>query len=369
MTFINTSENLSEKGSNDNKSLDEETSELAIVSEELSNDLMSNKTPKAKVELPGYRFLGRLTAGQLKEFTSRVTNSKTIDDLKEKLLSLTELKLVDVTPEHLELIENLGADWGLKTAIADNMQGKNVPNIIEEYKMKKLLQLYMEVFYFDLQHGTKTSGFISEEVYQEFAKRNPEHFANGEIDSVEHGVRHRASLTSVITKAFNESVKLFKEHGIKAKDISVYDAGCGTGKPALIARMAEELPNMGYTFKDVVGYDYFEPVLDIAKENRKTAGFKHDRKISYKLEDATKFTKYKNPTLVYAYNPFDKKIMEQAVKNIEAANLSTVFAYNKPLHADCFKKENGWETKVISISQDEDSQLTLFYRNLPEMAA
>ncbi len=311
--------------------------------------------------------LGKLAPGPLQALIASIDSAQTPTSIKAALRSL---RPVEITTQHLDLIESIGDTWG--RAVVRKTKGATVASeegqkIIEQHVLRKLRQLFNDVILFDLQHGTKTSGYIPEEMYTEFANTAPGLFAN-EGKNVEHGVRHRASLTSILKIAIDQGVTIHGEHKIKPENITVYDSGCGTGKPGIMARLS-------YDFEEVIGLDYFEAVLELARENIKTLGLSGIRVENADLQIYNDFGKKgseagpaeeRKGNAILAYNPADETVIEPYARNILASGIPSTFAYIKPLHADCFPLEkNGWHLETEVKSPDEDSQLNIYSCNMP----
>lgn len=262
----------------------------------------------------------------------RIRNSKGAD------LKRIFTDTLGVKSEHVDFILRIGKDTGFG---AD----------------QKLRQLYWEVLHFDLKHGTRTSDFISEDLYRELAESNPETFANTE--NVRYGVKHRSSLTSVVRAVFNQATNILRDHGINPEDTHVVDLGCGTAKPSIIARTE-------FTFGEVVGVDYFNDVLELAKSNRQTMGLSYRRdRFSLEFADASDFRGYRDPTVVYMYNPFGQEVMQGVEENLRRRGLKVVVGYNKPLCREIFSSDNGWNVEAEHLSpNDPDQAYVIFSRNL-----
>jgi hypothetical protein len=313
--------------------------------------------------IPGYKPYGRATAGDLVHIEDRLDQAKTIPQVKKVLKSIHQL---DIQDDHLDLIEQLGREWGDKIANSRITKPSDwhTESLRHEYGLKKLRQLYHQVLKFDLQNGTRTSGYIPIQFYKTQAKKSPDLFAN--TANISKGVRHRASSTAILGTGFNIAAQILQENNIPQQDVSFYDFGCGSGKPSLYARMYHD-------FQNVVGIDYFQPLLDIGEINKKVLGYSdtnnhNQKRIAFKFADAVTFDEFKAPAngalIAYAYNPFGKEIMSAVASNIEQSGISAIFLYNKPLHEEVFKEENGWLKYLELNSHDDDNTLGVFTRGL-----
>ncbi len=221
----------------------------------------------------------------------------------------------------------------------------------DEKALSKLRELYYEVIKFDLVNGTQTSSYITEDTMQYIAKRDSSQFAN--LDNVFHGVKYRASLTSIVKSAFNHSQKILRDNGISLKDVSAFDIGCGAGKPLLLA-----IKDLGFGFKKAIGIDYFRKMIRLANKNAHIMGLSD--KIDFIFTDASQFIEYDDVNLIYMYNPFDETIMKEVERNIRKYGGKTIVAYNKPMCAHLFSQKNGWKLEFEQNSSDPDNTLKIF---------
>jgi hypothetical protein len=95
------------------------------------------------------------------------------------------------------------------------------------------------------------------------------------------------------------------------EDYVFVDMGAGEGLALL---MASEYP-----FKRVIGVEYSEALAAIAQKN--IAGYSSQtqrcRDLTCLCADASDFSFPPEPTVLYFYNPFQGKVMDRVIKNIE----------------------------------------------------
>ena len=91
------------------------------------------------------------------------------------------------------------------------------------------------------------------------------------------------------------------------------DLGAGKGLPVLLAAQ--------YPFKRITGVEYAKALAESASDN--IAAFceeNHDtREICCLWGDATEFAFPAHPTVLYLNNPFQGKVMDQVIQNLEAS--------------------------------------------------
>jgi 2-polyprenyl-3-methyl-5-hydroxy-6-metoxy-1,4-benzoquinol methylase len=278
------------------------------------------------------------------------------------------VKLRIHTEAELKHVEDMINDLDDAAVIAEILiRDYNVDKELTDYLIEiggtgKVREFWHECLKYDLLNGTRTTSYISEDTYKQRAAASP-----GEFDAPEaaiHGVKHRPSLTSSIVDPFTRAHRLLQRHGLSAENATVFDLGCGEGKPVLIARSGQ----LGFQFKKAVGIDYYGPVLETARQNAKTMGLTN---VEFKRFNAADFETFNGINVIYMYNPFDESIMRAVAKNIRAKAGTAIVCYTKPLHADCFSSRYGWKQHndlVIGTQSDnpaeQDRHTMFFSRNL-----
>ncbi len=238
-------------------------------------------------------------------------------------------------------------------------------SLAEEGSRRKLLKLREEVIAFDEQHGTITSGFMSEQAYQIKAAEKPELFVNPE--HAVHGVKHRSSLTETVRESFRAAVGILRESGRNPEVAVFVDLGSGAGKPALIAGS----PSYHFPFRQVYGVDYYREAIELANKNLDAFNKSQPDelkiplgKVNFVWADAAEWRSFGGITVVYSYNSFDREIMTEAEQNMRTHGGSCVFIYDKPLHKDIFD-DKGWEQRhEITHRSDEDKRVAIYSYNL-----
>ena len=124
-------------------------------------------------------------------------------------------------------------------------------------------------------------------------------------DSAEQATCYQASASTLLRLALSEAAKA----GIVVDNF--IDIGCGKGKVCIDAR------RMG-GFKRVIGLDFSQPLVTIAKENARKCGYESE--IELVCADATQYDLPAGANLVYLFNPFGVAIMKAFVER----NLSSV---------------------------------------------
>ena len=293
---------------------------------------------KPSVTVKNDRAMVRPTKGYKQDVELYINQAKHADELVHFLTSEI-LEEYRITEEHAQFLVQEGQRIGIGG-------------------LRKLRRFYYDVLDFDLEYGTNTLEFISEETFRTHAKVEPDLFPEANISSVPYGVKHRSSLTSVIKNSFLHALRILREHGIQSDQVSVYDMGCGAAKPAMIASLSD------FNFKNVVGVDYYKNVLSTARRNREIMIGELGDKQKFALvhADARTFQDFRGPTIVYLYNPFGKKIMKEVEKNLREVTEKCIVLYNKPLYQGLFSSHKGWYLERQTTNHDHDQELAIFSR-------
>ena len=156
-----------------------------------------------------------------------------------------------------------------------------------------LIMIYNEKK-FDLKYKTKTTGII-------------------ELNSLEivsenrgNGVRYEATNSLIFSNIFQKLDRNFK-------DSIFIDFGSGKGRAIMMAA--------DYYFKLLIGVEFSSELCQIADQNIKRYSKKQQREINYKIInlDAVDFKVPSDADVFYFFNPFDEKIMNIIVDNIDVS--------------------------------------------------
>jgi predicted RNA methylase len=118
------------------------------------------------------------------------------------------------------------------------------------------------------------------------------------------GVRYFPTREDIFRKAFTNLP-------IRFEDYIFIDLGCGKGQVVLWAAK--------YPFKRVVGVEYSETLAAAATANVQAATDLVCECVECICADATQFDFPSDDAVVYLYNPFQGRVMDQVVRNIEQA--------------------------------------------------
>jgi predicted RNA methylase len=116
------------------------------------------------------------------------------------------------------------------------------------------------------------------------------------------GVHYAPSREDIFRKAL-------RSLPIRFQDYAFIDLGAGKGEMLLLA--AE------YEFRRVVGVEYSEALAAIASTNARTASGLMFKRVECIWADATEFDLPQDPAVLYLYNPFQGRVMDKVVRNIE----------------------------------------------------
>lgn len=222
-----------------------------------------------------------------------------------------------------------------------------------ERAVEKLNTFYWQVLDFDQEYGTQTSSFIPETEYQKLASENPQQFK--EPETAVDGVKHRSSLTFAITTGLDCAHQIITRAGLDPTAALMVDPTCGEGKAVLIAASS--------IFRNYVrkaeGSDYYEPVLEIAKNNARAPRLRIDpAKIEFQFANAATRKNYGELNIIYIYNPFNDKIMRPFEQNVRLYGGRTVLNYNKPLYNQILL-DAGWKQEHFIEHEDPDRRISI----------
>lgn len=129
---------------------------------------------------------------------------------------------------------------------------------------------------------------------------------------------------------------------VRLEDYTFVDLGAGKGLPLLLAS--------GYPFNGIIGVEYSKTLADLANRNIRTHeelnGF--DPRIQCILGDAVDFEFPNQPTVLYLFNPFQGKVMDRVLTNLEKSlrrNPRDLWVlYLNPWESRKFRRSSSFET-------------------------
>jgi SAM-dependent methyltransferase len=190
---------------------------------------------------------------------------------------------------------------------------------------------------FDIFHRTDTHTWLPKELFLE----RPKNF--------DDAILYMASWTSEIKRSFFAlmSRRLFD------KTYVFVDVGCGKGKACLLWKLLDR--RYGNSSCRVVGIDFYEPFINIAKANHRLV-FPGVEVHDFYQEDAVSFNyvQFRHRLIVYLYNPFNERIIVEVIKRIP---INTIIIYNNPVHRTSFATSKfrtiyshfGWHPNLNTI--------------------
>ena len=155
---------------------------------------------------------------------------------------------------------------------------------------------------FDLARGVNTSGRVW-------------HFR---LDIPFRSRREAVTYQPVDPQVFVEAMKWLP---LEAHGWPFVDLGCGKGRGLLLAKEAG--------FEKIIGVEFSPSLAAIARRNVSACP-----QISVVQGDASKFVFPLGPVVIYMYNPFGPKIIQQVVENARRESVSGYLVYVTPVHDD-----------------------------------
>jgi SAM-dependent methyltransferase len=151
--------------------------------------------------------------------------------------------------------------------------------------------------------------------------------------NVKHGVRYVPSRKDT----FGEAIKSLQIH---FEDYVFIDLGSGKGQALLLAAH--------YAFKRVIGVEYSETLTAIALANVRAATGLTCQSVECICEDATEFDLPHDRAVLYLYDPFQGKVMDEVVRKIEqslrAVPRDLWIVYAHPMEDRKFKRSRQLKT-------------------------
>jgi SAM-dependent methyltransferase len=117
---------------------------------------------------------------------------------------------------------------------------------------------------------------------------------------------------------------------IQPRDYSFIDLGCGKGRALILAR------EMG--FGSIVGVELIPRLAAFARRNAIRAG----GAIEVKTQDAARFADYPSHLVLYLFNPFGHKTMQNVIDNLVASKARDVWVVYLCGSHCCLLREAGF---------------------------
>ena len=195
---------------------------------------------------------------------------------------------------------------------------KNYYRMFKKRGVKLPILYFLNVHLFDILHKTDTQIWL------------PKHSYNKNLRNLKFGVLYMAAWTDAINWSFNFCKKKLNK---SFKDFKFVDIGCGKGK-VLISWGINCKKNK--ISMNISGFDYYEPLIEIAKKNLKISGLQNNIKVE--MKDVVNF-KFKNvKTIFFLYNPFNLNLLRKIIKKLQ--NRNYLIIYNNPVHLNFFKRND-----------------------------
>ena len=171
---------------------------------------------------------------------------------------------------------------------------------------------------FDIIYGTDTHAWLPKKNYI------------NQPDSFEDGILYMASWTNEIKKIFK------KLHSLRHLDnqYTFVDVGCGKGKVCILWKLLHTKHRL--TCK-IVGVDYYEPLLEISKNNYFKVFGEYGKFIQGDAS-AFDFSIFGENVIYFLNNPFNEKIIVKFLEKLN--NKKIIIIYNNPIHHKCFYNYN-----------------------------
>lgn len=211
--------------------------------------------------------------------------------------------------------------------------------------IKLPLNYFFQAHAFDLIHGTDTHSWIVKET-----NRSNE---IAEALSGDHDMLYRCSWTMEIRTAFEVLRNHLKD---TFERYSFVDIGCGKGK--VVLEWALSLKKLGLRQR-LVGLDYCEPFIHVAKNNQRVLGLSNE--ISFVYGDASEFdyASLGPGVIAYLYNPFEPRTLAKVLAKLNETK--AVIVYNNPVHVDVIHAA-GYETIWKRLGWHPNAQTLILRR-------
>jgi predicted RNA methylase len=153
-----------------------------------------------------------------------------------------------------------------------------------------------------------------------------------------YGVKYQTADHTLLETALGSIAAQFE-------DFAFIDLGCGKGKPLILASRRG--------FKDLVGVDFSQQLINCARTNLAVVGASRARLI---CADASTFVFPNSPLVIYMYNPFSGEVMRKVranlEKSIESFPRAVYVIYVHAKFAEIWNESSAWTVMPSCQSND-----------------
>ena len=203
------------------------------------------------------------------------------------------------------------------------------------------LKYFLETHLFDIFNKVDTHKWLPLKNYKFY----PKDFNNS--------VHYQCSWTSEIINCFN----YLYEKIYNLKDFTFVDVGCGKGKTLIVWNQQLKLKKIK---QKSLGIEYYKPLLDVAKRNFLKLKIKNVILLNKNILDI-KFKK-KKKYIFYLYNPFNKIILINFIRNLK--NINFILIYNNPVHHFILLKKFNLKIMYKKNNNKYPNLRTIIYSNI-----
>jgi SAM-dependent methyltransferase len=141
------------------------------------------------------------------------------------------------------------------------------------------------------------------------------------------------------------------------KDFTFVDVGCGKGKTLIVWNQQLKLKKIK---QKSLGIEYYKPLLDVAKRNFLKLKIKNVILLNKNILNI-KFKK-KKKYIFYLYNPFNKIILINFIRNLK--NINFILIYNNPVHHFILLKKFNLKIMYKKNNNKYPNLRTIIYSNI-----
>lgn len=158
---------------------------------------------------------------------------------------------------------------------------------------------------------------------------------------------------------YAQLLSVFSEIPVDYSNSILLEIGCGKGR-AIAAAATHE-------FKKIIGIDYEENLVDLAKKNLNQMRFKKTTDIVIQHQDATFYKVPNDINVIYFFNPFIGETLKKVIENIHqsyvAAPRKILIIYLNEVDFDLLVENQSWLTKITTLPTVDTVSCSLYVTN------
>ena len=155
---------------------------------------------------------------------------------------------------------------------------------------------------------------------------------------------------------YTQLLSVFRKIPVDYSNSVLLEIGCGKGRAIAVAATHE--------FKKIIGIDYEENLVALAKKNLNQMRFKKTNNIVIQHQNATLYKIPNDINVIYLFNPFIGETLKKVVENIHQSYVTAprkiLIIYLNEVDFDLLIENKFWLTKITTLPTVDTVSCSLY---------